>query len=131
VHDTEFAMGRVCPIGDCDVHLDPDDVVTRLRPPALVEGLPTCVQHERWLVELSDELIGVAQNKTGEDGPSWNERVKFYDSAIKARRSAIELARRREDWAETDRLELLVKELRARRDPTRQAAQPAAGSVRH
>jgi hypothetical protein len=103
------------------------------RPKLDATGLPTTIDHERWFVEISDELHGLAKELApeGYDGPSYNERVKAYDGAIKARRAAVECARRREDWEETERLERAVHDLHARRDPARVNAPSAQGPVRH
>jgi len=125
-HDEEFPRGRVCPVGNCRTGA----VVADERPKLDATGLPTTIDHERWFVEISDELHQLAQ-ETGEDGPSANERVKAYDGAIKARRAAVECARRREDWEETERLERAVHELHARRDPARVNTPSAQGPVRH
>lgn len=88
-----------------------------------VHNLPSLHEHEEWFNDVSkraDDWSEALLN-SGEYGPG----SKLMAEAIKARRAATELARRREDWALVYKLESQWREITG----VRLAAKTSGGSA--
>lgn len=110
-HDKVFRPGpEVCPSCGLDEAQEFSDQLAEPIDDGIREGLPNCLEHEAWLVKLSNDMLRLAKKLRGPTLVA--ARIKAVDAAIKARRAALELARRREDWAMTQRLERAIIEAR-------------------
>lgn len=77
--------------------------------PPEASNATTSLDHERWMERVSAALIEQAKRYNTKN--TAHLRLKAMDLAIKARRSALELTRWREDWEKTRKLELQVQRI--------------------
>lgn len=130
-HNEEFAKGGCCPMCPSDPPTDAEMAQTsRPKRAKRRRGLQSVDDHEREFVAIAElaaawarEEDEAARNWIPPDGdvkvvggPSRGTAAKLLDCSIKARRAAAELARWREDWDNTERLEKAAAELRRRNE---------------
>jgi hypothetical protein len=104
-HEATFASGQHCP--SCDVGgiaVAPPTAAQTNAAQAAAMGLPTLLQTEKRWIAMAQKIEKLADAETNA-----NTKTKLLGEAIKARRQATELCKRREDWLHTEKLEALER----------------------
>jgi hypothetical protein len=114
-HDLTFPRGHSCPICTTADAVEFGNGATDEVDDGRVEGCPTSLDHERWLVRASRSLW--RDSKTAK---SVSDKCKLIELALKCRKNAMAQAVRREDWAETKRLENEIRKLSASKETARE-----------